>query len=148
MSSGDIDEKFVHKYISIDPLNKKFLKVDLKIEDKYWEEFLNESLEYSRDNKCWILIQTELKDFISLINNVDDDDKESSSESDSSDDELIQQTLKRRLTSESKQTVIEEDHVSDSHDEDVLSVTRRIRGIYKYIYSLEKRIKMLETKLN
>ena len=139
---SNTDEKFVHKYVSIEPLNKKFLKVTLKEDDKHWEEFLDESLEYSKEHKCWVLIHSEIKDFIELINNVEEES--GSSESDSTDDELIKKTLTRRLTSESKQLVIDKDAVEDSQDEDVLSVTRRIRGLYRRIRELEKRCEALE----
>ena len=139
---SNTDEKFVHKYVSIEPLNKKFLKVTLKEDDKHWEEFLDESLEYSKEHRCWVLIHSEIKDFIELINNVEEES--GSSESDSTDDELIKKTLTRRLTSESKQLVIDKDSVEDSQDEDVLSVTRRIRGLYRRIRELEKRCEALE----
>ena len=138
------ETKFTHEFISVKTLNKKFLMVELKKDDKYWEEFLDESLEYSKEHKCWVLIHEELKDFIDLVKNVEDDKDRSDSESDSTDDELIQKTLTRRLTSESKQLVIEDTHVSDSEMEDVLSSIRRIRGLYKMIRGLEKRIEFLE----
>jgi len=138
-----MDEKFVHEYITIEPLNKKFLKVDLTKEaSSTWENFLDESLEYSKEHKCWVLINTEFKDFVELVKNVEN--KESSDESESSDDEMIQKTLSRRLKSASKQLEIDENHVSDSELEDVLSVTRRIRGVYKRVRALEKRIEKIE----
>jgi len=139
---SNTDEKFVHEHVSIEPLNKKFLKVTLKSDDKHWEEFLDESLEYSKEHKCWVLVHNELKDFVELINNADDESE--SSESDSTDDELIKKTLTRRLTSESKQLVIDKETIEDSLDEDVLSVTRRLRGLYKRIRELEKRCDALE----
>lgn len=146
--SNDLLKNFEHKIISIEPLNKKLLKVDIKEDDKDWEDFLDKSLDYSKENKCWVLAQTELKDFIELIKNVEEDNEESeeSSSDDSSDDEIIKKTLTRRLKSESKQHEIEEFHVSDSELEDTLSAIRRIRGLYKRIKSLEKRIELLESK--
>jgi hypothetical protein len=138
------DTKFDHEFISVKTLNKKFLMVDLKKDNKYWEDFLDESLEYSKEHKCWVLIQDEIKDFIELVKNVEEDKDRTDSESDSTDDELIQKTLTRRLTSESKQHAIEDTHVSDSEMEDVLSSIRRIRGLYKMIRGLEKRIEYLE----
>ena len=57
---------------------------------------------------------------------------------------LIQKTLARRLKSESKQLEIEEHHVSDSEYEDVVSITRRLRYLYKHIKNLEHRIHKLE----
>lgn len=146
--SSDLLEKFEHKFISIEPLNKKLLKVDIKEDDKHWEDFLDKSLDYSKENKCWVLAQSELKDFIELIKNVEEssDSEESSSSSDSSDDEVIKKTLTRRLKSESKQHEIDESHVSDSELEDTLSTVRRIRALYKRIKALEKRIEFLESK--
>jgi hypothetical protein len=144
--SSDLLKNFEHKFISIEPLNKKLLKVDIKEDDKHWEDFLDKSLDYSKENKCWVLAQTELKDFIELIKNVEEDAEEDSSCTSSSDDEIIKKTLTRRLKSESKQHEIEESHVSDSELEDTLSAIRRIRGLYKRIRALEKRIDFLESK--
>ncbi len=145
--SNDLLKNFEHKIISIEPLNKKLLKVDIKEDDKDWEDFLDKSLDYSKENKCWVLAQTELKDFLELIKNVEEESQESDESSDdSSDDEIIKKTLTRRLKSESKQHEIEESHVSDSELEDTLSAIRRIRGLYKRIKSLEKRIEFLESK--
>ena len=145
--SNDLLENFEHKFISIEPLNKKLLKVDIKEDDKHWEDFLDKSLDYSKENKCWVLAQSELKDFIELIKNVEESsESEESSSDDSSDDEIIKKTLSRRLKSESKQHEIDESHVSDSELEDTLSTVRRIRGLYKRIKALEKRIEFLESK--
>jgi hypothetical protein len=145
--SNDLLENFEHKFISIEPLNKKLLKVDIKEDDKHWEDFLDKSLDYSKENKCWVLAQSELKDFIELIKNVEESsESEESSSDDSSDDEIIKKTLSRRLKSESKQHEIDESHVSDSELEDTLSTVRRIRALYKRIRGLEKRIEFLESK--
>ena len=145
--SNDLLENFEHKFISIEPLNKKLLKVDIKEDDKHWEDFLDKSLDYSKENKCWVLAQSELKDFIELIKNVEESsESEESSSDDSSDDEIIKKTLSRRLKSESKQHEIDESHVSDSELEDTLSTVRRIRALYKRIRGLEKRIEILESK--
>ena len=145
--SSDLLENFEHKIISIQPLNKKLLKVDIKEDDKHWEDFLDKSLDYSKENKCWVLAQSELKDFIELIKNVEESsESEESSSDDSSDDEIIKKTLSRRLKSESKQHEIDESHVSDSELEDTLSTVRRIRALYKRIRGLEKRIEILESK--
>lgn len=145
--SNDLLENFEHKFISIEPLNKKLLKVDIKEDDKHWEDFLDKSLDYSKENKCWVLAQSELKDFIELIKNVEESsESDESSSDDSSDDEIIKKTLSRRLKSESKQHEIDESHVSDSELEDTLSTVRRIRALYKRIRGLEKRIEILESK--
>jgi hypothetical protein len=142
--STDLLEKFEHEFISIEPLNKKYLKVDIIKDSKTWEEFLDRSLDYSKDHKCWVLIHNELKDFIELLKNIEEETDDSSDES--TDDEEVKKALTRRLKSESKQTEIEETHVSDSELEDTLSVVRRIRGLYKRIRGLEKRIEYLEKK--
>jgi flagellar biosynthesis component FlhA len=139
-------EKFEHEFISIEPLSKKHLKVDIITQSRTWEDFLDKSLDYSKDHKCWVLAQNELKDFIELLKNVEEESEEDESDESSTDDEEIKKALTRRLKSESKQVEIEESHVSDSELEDTLSVVRRIRGLYKRIRGLEKRIEFLETK--
>jgi hypothetical protein len=152
MSNTENNLNFNHSHISITSLNKKFYGVSLKnnSDDKEadkWEDILNESLEYSKENKCWIVNNKEIKEFICLIKNLSNDNSESESESESessTDDELIQKTLTRRLTSQSKQHSIEQDHASDSEMEDVVSLTRRIRYLYKTISELEKRVSKLE----
>lgn len=142
--SSDLLEKFEHDFISIEPLNKKYLKVDLIKSSKSWEDFLDKSLDYSKDHKCWVLIPNELKDFIELLKNVEDETDSEDSSEESTDDEEVKKALARRLKSESKHTEIDENHVSDSELEDTLSVVRRIRGLYKRIRGLEKRIEYLE----
>lgn len=145
--STDLLEKFEHDFISIEPLNKMKLKVDLVKDSKSWEDFLDKSLDYSKDHKCWVLAQKELNEFIELLKNVEDEsDTEDDSSDESTDDEEIKKALTRRLKSESKHTEIDETHVSDSELEDTLSVVRRIRGLYKRIRGLEKRIEYLEKK--
>lgn len=144
--SSDLLEKFEHEFISIEPLNKKYLKVDIIKDSKSWENFLDKSLDYSKDHKCWVLIPSELKDFIELLKNIEEESDSDNSSDDSTDDEEVKKALTRRLKSESKQTEIEETHVSDSELEDTLSVVRRIRGLYKRIRGLEKRIEYLEKK--
>ena len=144
--SSDLLEKFEHEFISIEPLNKKYLKVDIIKDSKSWESFLDKSLDYSKDHKCWVLIPNELKDFIELLKNIEEESDSDDSEDKSTDDEEVKKALTRRLKSESKQTEIEETHVSDSELEDTLSVVRRIRGLYKRIRGLEKRIEYLEKK--
>ena len=152
MSNTENNLNFNHSHISITSLNKKFYGVSLKnnSDDKEadkWEDILNESLEYSKENKCWIVNNKEIKEFICLIENLSNDNSESESDSESessTDDELIQKTLTRRLTSQSKQHLIEQDHASDSEMEDVVSLTRRIRYLYKTISELEKRVSKLE----
>ena len=75
------------------------------------------------------------------------DTEEESSESSDTDDELIQKTLSRRLTSESKGYEVDDDHVSDSEMEDVISLSRRFRAVYKVVKNLAKRIEKIESNL-
>ena len=155
MSNTESDLDFNHSYISISSLNKKFYGVSLKnnSEDKEadkWEDILNESLEYSKENKCWIVNNKEIKEFICLIENLSNDSSESDSESSesSTDDELIQKTLTRRLTSQSKQHLIEQEHASDSEMEDVVSLTRRIRYLYKSVQQLNNSLDDMENRIS
>ena len=48
--SSDLLEKFEHEFISIEPLNKKYLKVDIIKDSKSWESFLDKSLDYSKED--------------------------------------------------------------------------------------------------
>lgn len=68
----------------------------------------------------------------------DDEEEEDEEEEESSDDELIQEVLKRRLKSESKQLVIEEDTIENSDDEDVISLSRRLRFVFNKLKELKK----------
>jgi hypothetical protein len=166
--SNNLD--FNHSHIVIEPYtsnksNKKLFKVFLKKDSNTWTNFLDNTLEYSKDNKCWFVNTNEIDSLLEMINsftsetirqnrdnhkeddhsNTESDESYSDDESsDDTDDELIQKTLARRLKSESKQLEIEEHHVSDSEYEDVVSITRRLRYLYKYIKNLEHRIHKLE----
>jgi hypothetical protein len=51
------------------------------------------------------------------------------------------------LTSQSKGHEIDEGHVSDSEMEDVISVCRRFRAVYKLITNMAVRIERLENLL-
>ena len=48
--SSDLLEKFEHEFISIEALSKKHLKVDIIKDSKTWEDFLDKSLDYSKDH--------------------------------------------------------------------------------------------------
>lgn len=164
---------FSHPVISIEFFTKKYYKIHLKHQDHYWEEILNDTLDQiepektehiDKNVKFYYLKRNEYDDFVDLVENVenrkkrndkstqDEDDKdenshsesESSSESSSTDDEAIQKTLTRRLTSQSKGHEIDEGHVSDSELEDVISICRRFRAVYKLITNMAKRIEKLE----
>ena len=148
--------KINHPYIYVQPYTKSLWKVSLKKESDEWQDFLDDALDYSKEAKSWIIKVDELEEFRNLLENINEEKKSkkessseeesSSSDSDSTDDELIQKTLSRRLKSESRQLVIEEENVEDSLDEDVISTTRRLRHVYKLIRDLRKRIEVLENK--
>jgi hypothetical protein len=72
------------------------------------------------------------------------DKEESSEESDdssSTDDELIQKVLARRLMSESTQDIIDNDLIEDSENEDVISLSRRLRHLYKEFNTIKNQLK-------
>ncbi len=155
---------FSHKYIDINKTSKNLYKVVLKQSSKVWTKFLDDSLEYSDDFKCWIVNDDDIKEFIDLVESANYNDtrdkdkrkKEETSEDESSyseetsedesdmDDEMIQKALARRLTSESKMLDDNREYISDSEMEDMISLCRRIRFLYKTIKSLNERVKQLE----
>jgi len=76
------------------------------------------------------------------ISNEDDieDENNEEDESESSDDELIQEVLQRRLKSESENLLIEEDNIQNSDDEDVISLSRRLRYVLKELDKLKNNL--------
>ena len=119
--------------------------------------FINENLDYERrgNHRYHLLAKSDLNHFLTEIENIEqgikeEEDEEESGESDEeedTDDELIQEALDRRLKSESTNSAIEEDHVSDSDMEDVISITRRLRHILKKQTEMERRISSIEKKI-
>ena len=73
------------------------------------------------------------------ISNEDDIEQEEE-ESESSDDELIQEVLQRRLKSDSENLLIEEDNIQNSDDEDVISLSRRLRYVLKELDNLKNNL--------
>lgn len=71
---------------------------------------------------------------------------ESSDESSDDEDETIQRVLARRIKSQSSQKSIEEENISDSENEDVISHSRRFRHLYSEIKSLKTKINSLIEK--
>jgi|688.fasta_scaffold992895_1 hypothetical protein len=165
---------FNHPNIAVEFFSKKYYKVYLKQHNDDWSRILNDTLDKIEVDKLenadksityYYLKRNEYNDFIELVENVerklkrshseeekdnneDEEESESSSESDSStDDELIQKTLTRRLTSQSKGHEIDQGHVSDSEMEDVISICRRFRAVYKLITNMAVRIERLENLL-
>jgi hypothetical protein len=66
-SENNFDE---HPYILITQCNKKFSTITLKEKSDDWEDFLDDTLEYSKSLKAWVLNNNEIKDFIYLVKNV------------------------------------------------------------------------------
>lgn len=118
----------------VENLNKKHKKKDKRsyeTNDKKHNEYSDESSENSKQSKY-----------------SDEDEEEYSSKSDeSTDDELIQKTLSRRLKSASSQQIIEEENISDSEMEDVISVCRRLRFLLKNINEIKNKVTELEKKI-
>jgi hypothetical protein len=71
--------------------------------------------------------------------NSDDSDYDSDDE-----EETIQQVLARRLKSESKQEIIDEETIENSEDEDTITSSRRIRYLLKSIKLLKDEIHNLK----
>jgi hypothetical protein len=153
-------EEFTHEYLGIYEHNKKYLRVLLKDDNcKKWKTILDDTMEtIMHDGTMYYLLnKKEYNEFLDLIKSVDkkdnkkvDDENEDitdTSESSDTDDELIQKTLTRRLTSQSKGYEIDDDHVSDSEMEDVISLGRRFRAVYKVIKNLAKRLEKIESNL-
>ena len=91
--------------------------------------FLNENFKKNEKNS-WIVRTSELDDLCIEIDNLFLESSSEEDESSSEDDELIQEVLKRRFKGESEGKVISDLQVVDSEDEDVISLSRRLRHIY------------------
>jgi hypothetical protein len=89
--------------------------------------------------------KNEVKEIYSKFLTIEDEEieevEEDEENSESSDDELIQEVLQRRLKSESENLIIEEDKIDNSDDEDVISLSRRLRFIYKELQELKSNLK-------
>lgn len=89
--------------------------------------------------------KNEVKEIYSQFLTIEDEEieevEEDEENSESSDDELIQEVLQRRLKSESENLIIEEDKIDNSDDEDVISLSRRLRFIYKELQELKSNLK-------
>ena len=130
-----------HYEITITDIPDKDLEHDIR-------GMMNANLKTEKKDRerIWILEKKDIENFLEAIEELQKDEEEEEEEeeedSDSStDDELIQKALARRMKSESSSDIIDEDHISDSEMEDVLSLSRRLR----YIIS---RVQRLETKFD
>jgi len=145
MSTQQKDHPY-HPMLHIIPCNKGTYHVYLnsgvdfngdlydKMESLFEKNFgyKDEPLKWSRA-KCEEMIQkmnTILDSYDPDDDFAEDDSGSESASGSEDDDETIQQVLARRLKSESTQDVITEETIADSEDEDVISLSRRIRYIY------------------
>ena len=154
---------FTHSLIVVDFFDKKYYKVHLKEPNETWTKRLDDILDAIKEdrakhlppNKYYYLRRSEYDDFVELVKKYDRRDANEESESEeetdhttteesSTDEELIQKTLARRLNSESKQYEDDKDHVSESDMEDVVSLCRRFRSVYKLLTNMATRIARLE----
>jgi hypothetical protein len=102
-------------------------------------QFLDENFKRNGKNPQWFVKASEANDLCQAVDDIIND-----IDQDESDDELIRETLARRFKSQSSGKVIEENNVEDSEDEDVVSLSRRIRFLYRVIDKLKGRIEELE----
>lgn len=81
-------------------------------------------------------------EYLSISNedDIEQEEQEEEEESENSDDELIQEVLQRRLKSESENLLIEEDNIQNSDDEDVISLSRRLRYVLKELDNLKNNL--------
>jgi hypothetical protein len=122
----------------VDP---KYLLVEIKdhVSKRLYDYIDDWCEENCRDSKKgWLAKRTEQSDFLSAVEKAvkkfetEPEKQDSSSDSDT-DDESIQKVLCRRLKTHSKQDIINSTHISDSEEEDVISLCRRMRAIYKQL---------------
>jgi hypothetical protein len=141
-----------HPYFNFKESDSKFYEVSIReIEDKDLEHnirgMMNTNFDTEKRDKVrvWLVAKSDIKHFLEAIDHLEkgeDNEEEIESESDSTDDELIQKALSRRMKSESSSTLIEENAISDSEMEDVLSISRRLRYIMKRLDIIEKHLKL------
>ncbi len=98
----------------------------------------------NKNNPVWPVPTEEIKDLIHEVDNILDELEE---EEEESDDEMIQTALARRFKSQSSGKHIEEEKIDDSEDEDIVSVCRRLRHLYKVCEGLRKENEELHAQL-
>ena len=142
-----------HPYFIFKEADSKFYEVSIReIEDKDLEHdirgMMNANFDTEKKDKqrVWLVAKSDLKQFLEAIAQLekgdDNEEDQSDSDTDTTDDELIQKALARRMKSESSSTVIEDNAISDSEMEDVLSLSRRLRYLMKRIDTIEKHLKL------
>lgn len=102
-------------------------------------QFLDENFKRNGKNPQWFVKSNEADDLCQAVDDIIND-----IDQDESDDELIRETLARRFKSQSSGKTIEDEKLEDSEDEDVVSLSRRLRHMYRLVKQLEARIASLE----
>jgi hypothetical protein len=95
----------------------------------------------TKDAPQWFVKSDECE---AILHTIDENLEHEDSEDEESDDELIQAALARRFKSESSGKHITEEQVDDSEDEDVVSLSRRLRHLYGKVADLTKRVNDVE----
>jgi hypothetical protein len=132
--------------------NDKYLLVDIKntqMKPDYDFIFSFCSEHCKESSKGWIVPLSDKDDFMKNLGPALEEyhknpyvsDVESEAESSDTDDESIQKVLSKRLTVESKGEIIEDETLSDSEMEDVISLSRRTRGLYKKLKEIRQMLK-------
>lgn len=107
-------------------------------------EFCDEN--FKRISKDAPQYYVKIEDCDAILQTIDENLEHEDSEDEESDDELIQAALARRFKSESSGKHITEEQVDDSEDEDVVSLSRRLRHLYGKVAELSKRVSDVEKK--
>jgi len=128
---------------------KDIVKINL-IDEEYqdfWEPRI--SSDFDKKASCWYLDTETFKKFLEDNKRYDikDEDGDSTSEDEESESKTIQDLLLHRLKKKSSQEKISEMNISDSDDEDVVSLCKRMRYLYEKIDRMSKRISELENKV-
>jgi hypothetical protein len=118
-----------------------------KLENLFKDGFgsKSEPLKYNRQK-----LNSLITDMNKIIQSYDPEDEpeDSSGSSDDDDDkdniETIQKVLARRLKSTSSQKTIEEYHISDSEEEDMIKHSRRLRFLLKEVKQMKDEITNLK----
>jgi len=101
------------------------------------KNFFDDNFKRIGKTESWMVKSSEAHE---ICAEIDRQLEEMEKEEDESDDELIQEALKRRFKSESSGKHIEEETLDDSEDEDVVSLSRRLRHIYKVVGKLQAQL--------
>ena len=162
---------YEHDYLEISDSKKpKTLNVNLRedVEDKIASilfKFLHKKLKYDKKKDTFLLNSDLLTSFINEVDSVIEEikkqieeDSSSSSSSESSDcneeeevneitDEdkvTIQEAFARKHQLKSRGDIIDDETIEESENEDVITMTRRIRFLLREIRSLKERVTLLE----